>query len=221
MKTIDINASVGAGFEGDNSAHDEKIMKRISSANIACGFHGGDPAVMQRSVDFALKYDVAIGAHLGLPNLMGLDQVIAKVSPKKAKVQALYQIGALSAFAAAGSRRIQHVKLQGVLCEKAREDYELAHAIAQAVASIDDKIILMASADSQLIQAGKDVGLPVACEAFIDAIASLDALKLDSDIDSIAVDSEAPYALGLLDEIHRSLRKEGVKVAALSTPNLD
>jgi len=79
----------------------------------------------------------------------------------------------------------------------------------------------MASADSQLIQAGKDVGLPVACEAFIDAIASLDALKLDSDIDSIAVDSEAPYALGLLDEIHRSLRKEGVKVAALSTPNLD
>jgi len=214
VRTIDISASIGAGFEGENSAHDEKVMKRITSANIACGFHGGDPAVMQRSVDFALKYDVAIGAHLGLPNLMGLDQTIAKVSPKKAQVQALYQIGALSAFAAAADRRIQHVKLHGVLCDKAADDYELALSIAQAVASIDSEIIVLAAADSQMIQAGKDVGLTVACEQLI---GSVDELSLDSTIDSIAVDSEAPYALSLLDEIHRTLHKADIKAAALNS----
>ena len=38
-------------------------MPFISSANIACGYHAGDEYTMKRTVELAMKYNVAIGAH--------------------------------------------------------------------------------------------------------------------------------------------------------------
>ena len=209
-KTIDINADVGVGFEGENSSYDEKIVKRITSANIACGFHGGDPAVMQRSVDFAVKHGVALGAHIGLPGMLGFEMGDFKVSPKRVYSQVLYQLGALQAFALAQGKRVQHVKLHGALYEQSVIDVALARSVAEAVASFDDGIVLLGPVDSELLKAGSEAGLQVATETTVE---NLDELKFD--VDSITVAADQPYALRLLDELRLICQKEGISLAPL------
>jgi len=216
MNTVDINAAIGGGYEGDNSSHDERVIKRLTSANIACGFHGGDPAVMQRSVDFAVKYGVAIGAHVGLPELMGLGGSGMKASSKKSSVQTLYQIGALLAFAKAGGLRIQHVKLHGVLYEQSVEDKELATAIALAIAGLDENIIVLGPENSELLSAAEKVGLQIAREINVEQVLDEDRNLLAFDAESIFVDSEAEYAVQTLDELRRALSKESIEVATFS-----
>ncbi|MCL2437980.1 MAG: LamB/YcsF family protein [Coriobacteriia bacterium] len=211
---IDINADIGAGFEGENSAHDEKIVKRVTSVNIACGFHGGDPAVMQRSVDFAAKSAVAIGAHVGLPDLMGLVASPRKVSAKKTYTQVLYQLGALSAFAKAKGKKLQHIKLHGTLYDASVTDKELAQAISDAVLRFDEGLILLGPSGSELLAVGEVAGLRTATEALIGSAEEL-TKDLSSGIDSISVDASEPYAVRLLDELHRTLHKEEVTLYPL------
>ena len=60
MLSIDLNCDMGEGM-----LNDAAIMPYISSVNIACGGHAGDAATMQQTIDLALQYHVAIGAHPG------------------------------------------------------------------------------------------------------------------------------------------------------------
>jgi UPF0271 protein len=70
--TVDLNCDLGKSFGVYNLGHDEELLKLITSANIACGFHAGDPGTMRATVKLALERGVAIGAHPGLPNVVGL-----------------------------------------------------------------------------------------------------------------------------------------------------
>lgn len=229
-RIIDINADVGLGFEGENSAHDEKVIKRLTSANIACGFQGGDPAVMLRSVDYCVKYEVEIGASVGIPALMGFDtsedfddmhlegmsslgSSLKKVSAKKVYAQVIYQLGALMAFATARKRRVAHLKPHGALYEAACCDTQVAKSIAQAVSDVDPSIIIIAPAGSELQSASVEMGLKVRAELVVQS-ADLISQGMPADIDSIGVVSSDDYAVMLIDEILRALRKENITVQA-------
>src|SRR5450755_1854474 len=63
LGVIDLNCDMGEGMEND-----ALIMPFISSVNIACGYHAGDEATMRRTVELAVKYKVAIGAHPSYPD---------------------------------------------------------------------------------------------------------------------------------------------------------
>src|SRR5207247_10089859 len=104
---IDINCDMGESYGRWTLGHDEEIMPHITSANIACGFHGGDPHVMRRSVELALTHGVAIGAHPGLPDLMGFGRRRMDVSPQEIKDIHRYQVGALWAFVKASGSTLQ------------------------------------------------------------------------------------------------------------------
>src|SRR6266496_411302 len=56
---IDLNCDMGEGI-----GNDELIMPYISSANIACGYHAGDEKTIWKTIELAIKYNVAIGAHV-------------------------------------------------------------------------------------------------------------------------------------------------------------
>ena len=86
---------------------DEELLPFLSSANIACGFHAGDPSVMRRTVALAARHGVAIGAHVGFPDLLGFGRRRLQASPAQVQDYVTYQIGALQGFvgAAATMRR--------------------------------------------------------------------------------------------------------------------
>lgn len=165
---VDLNSDLGEGFGIYKSGNDEEIMKSVTSVNIACGFHAGDPLTMEKSVDLAIKYDVAIGAHPGLPDLMGFGRREMKITPQEAKAYVTYQVGALMAFIHAHGGILHHVKPHGALYNMAARDYNLAIAIAEAVKSIDRDLILVGLADSQILKAANEVGIRGASEAFAD-----------------------------------------------------
>lgn len=167
-KTIDINSDLGESFGAWRMGDDAALLAIVSSANIACGFHGGDPDIMRGTVAMAVQHDVAIGAHVSLPDLQGFGRREMAVTPNEAYAMTLYQIGALQAFAQAAGTRLRHVKPHGALYNMAARDAKLAAAIARAVHDFDPSLCLFGLANSALIDAGLAAGIPVAAEAFAD-----------------------------------------------------
>jgi UPF0271 protein len=168
MKDIDLNCDLGESFGAWRMGDDASLLPLISSANVACGFHGGDPQVMARTVALAMQHNVAIGAHVSLPDLQGFGRREMHVSTDEVHAITLYQIGALHAFVQAAGTRLTHVKPHGALYNMAARDRALADAIARAVHQFDPRLLLVGLAGSALLDAGKHFGLPVIAEAFAD-----------------------------------------------------
>jgi len=162
LKTIDLNADLGEGYD------DAAVMPHISSANIACGFHAGDAETMRRTVALCVEHRVAIGAHPSLPDREGFGRREMGISPEEVRAQTLYQVGALAAFARAAGTKLQHVKPHGALYNMAARDRALADAIARAVCEFDASLILVGLAASASMDAARDAGLRLAQEAFCD-----------------------------------------------------
>lgn len=168
MQTIDLNCDMGEAFGNYPMPNDDVLMDYITSANIACGFHAGDPEVMQQTVAMAIRKNVAIGAHPGLPDLQGFGRREMKITASEAYQITLYQIGALSGFVKAAGGKLHHVKPHGALYNMAAKDAELARAIVQAVYDFDATLILYALAGSQMVEAAKEMNIITASEVFAD-----------------------------------------------------
>ncbi|TRZ36183.1 LamB/YcsF family protein [Niallia circulans] len=168
MYKVDLNCDLGESFGAYTLGMDEDILRFVTSANIACGFHAGDPSVMQKTVKLALKNNVQIGAHPGLPDLAGFGRRNMKITPQEAHDMVIYQIGALAGFVKAEGTKMQHVKPHGALYNMAAKDSKLAIAIAEAVYKVDSELILFGLAGSELIRAGEKIGLQTANEVFSD-----------------------------------------------------
>ena len=155
---VDLNCDLGEG-----GAHDDLLLDGVTSANIACGFHAGDPGLMRRTLERALAKGVGAGAHPGLRDPGGFGRKATAIDPEEAHDLTLYQVGALRAFGP-----IRHVKAHGALYNMAAKDAALAQALARAVRDADPALILVGLAGSEMIRAGKALGLAVAEEAFAD-----------------------------------------------------
>jgi 5-oxoprolinase (ATP-hydrolysing) subunit A len=168
MHQIDLNCDLGESFGVYQMGMDEEILDFVTSANIACGFHAGDPSVMRKTVGLALEKGVKIGAHPGLPDLIGFGRRNMSISPQEAYDIVIYQIGALYGFLKAEGERMQHVKPHGALYNMAAKSRELSIAIAEAIYKVDPQLILFGLAGSELVRAGEKVGLQTAHEVFSD-----------------------------------------------------
>jgi UPF0271 protein len=165
---VDLNADIGESFGIDHAGQDELLVRLITSGSIACGFHAGDPSVMRRTVALAAKAGVAIGAHPGFPDLPGFGRREINAQPQEITDLVLYQVGALSAVAKAEGLSLQHVKPHGALYNMSVRRKDVAEAIARAVASFDETLILMGLPGSELLAAGSRLHLRVAAEGFAD-----------------------------------------------------
>ncbi len=162
---IDLNSDMGESFGRYTLGDDAALMPYVTSANVACGLHASDPLVMEHTVSLARQHGVGIGAHPGYPDLQGFGRRAMQLNPAEAEAFVLYQIGALAAFA---GDDLTHVKPHGTLYNQAAQDPYLAQAIARALTRFNPRLILVGLANSCLIQAGQEAGLPVAREAFVD-----------------------------------------------------
>ncbi|WP_424768442.1 LamB/YcsF family protein [Paenibacillus sp. sgz302251] len=168
MNRIDLNCDLGESFGAYTLGLDEQVLPIVTSVNIACGYHAGDPGVMRRTVKLALENNVAIGAHPGLPDLIGFGRRNMEITPQDGYDMVLYQIGALDGFVKSEGGVMQHVKPHGALYNMAAKKRELAQAIAEAVYRYNPELILFGLSGSQLIRAGEEIGLQTADEVFAD-----------------------------------------------------
>jgi UPF0271 protein len=165
---IDLNSDVGETFGPWTMGNDVDLMPHVTSANVACGFHAGDPTTLRNTVRLAKRHGVAIGAHPGFADLVGFGRREIKTTPQDIEDFVLYQVAAIAGVAAAEGLRLQHVKAHGALYNMACRDRAMADAIARAVASLDQDLILFGLPNSELLRAGAAAGLRVAAEGFAD-----------------------------------------------------
>ncbi|PKW18221.1 LamB/YcsF family protein [Saccharopolyspora spinosa] len=158
---VDLVADLGESFGAYRMGDDEALLDVVSSANVACGFHAGDPRVMDSTVRACVRRGVGVGAHPGIPDLVGFGRRALEMTPNEVRTDVLYQIGALSAFAAAHGTRLRHVTPHGRLGNLVVTDDEYAEAVADAVQSYDPLLIIVAQ-EGRLAVHARSRGLPVA-----------------------------------------------------------
>ena len=166
--SIDLNCDMGESFGAWSMGNDLAILDHVTSANIACGFHAGDPLTMQGVVRAAFDRGVKVGAHPGLPDLVGFGRRSMQITAADAYAIVVYQVGALAGFARALGGQLNHVKAHGALYNMAAKDKVLADAIARAVRDVDPTLVLFALAGSAMIEAAEQLDLAYASEVFGD-----------------------------------------------------
>lgn len=159
----DINFDLGEGIDND-----ELIMPFITSANIACGYHAGDAATMMQTVEWALKYKVAIGAHPSFFDRENFGRNEMQVESSEVYDLVTQQVYILNEIATAAGAMLHHVKPHGALYNMSAKDAVLAKTIAKAVKDFDAALVLVGLSGSHSISEAKSIGLKTASEVFAD-----------------------------------------------------
>jgi UPF0271 protein len=159
-RQIDLVADLGEGFGDWRMGDDAALLEIVTSANVACGFHAGDPRIMDRTVAECVRRGVRVGAHPSFPDLVGFGRRAMDLTSHEVRTDVVYQLGALSAFAAYHGTRVSHIAPHGRLGNlvATREDY--ADAVVDAVAHVDGGLRILAQ-DGCLATAARAAGIAV------------------------------------------------------------
>lgn len=170
MRTIDINSDLGESFGNWKMGNDELVIPEITSANVACGFHGSDPLTMIETVRRCREHGVMVGAHPGLPDLLGFGRRAMAISPDDAYAYIVYQAGALQGVAQTLGENVHHIKPHGAMYSILRTDEQLAAAAAQAILdfSADVMVYWPAPVSAALPTEARQRGIRVVGEIYPD-----------------------------------------------------
>jgi UPF0271 protein len=230
---VDLNADLGESFGRWTLGDDAALMPHLTSANVAGGFHGGDPHVLRRTVDLAVEHGVGIGAHVGLPDLVGFGRRRLALSPDELADLVLYQAGAVRAFAEAAGAELRHVKPHGAMYSMVVDDRELARALCETVAVLDVALLM----PPELAPAAEAAGISFVPEGYVDldydaegklilervkqprdpAETAERALRFarDGRVQSICIHGDGPNAVELAAAVRAALAAAGVDVSPL------
>ena len=164
----DINTNIGEGFGPYRVDGEQEILPFVTSANVACGAHSGDPSLMEAALESIRYYGLALGAHIGYPDLAGFGRREIHLSSSELRASVLYQLGALSGLARTFGLEITQVRPHGFLYRQMSHDIRIATIVARAIAEYDRWLVLLGPAGNILLASGERAGLRVAGEAWVD-----------------------------------------------------
>jgi UPF0271 protein len=165
---IDVNCDMGELPEAIADGTQESLMASLTSVNIACGGHAGDERTMSTTVEQALRWKLAIGAHPGYADRANFGRVELQLSAKEIADSVFEQVRTLAEIAAGCGACVVHVKPHGALYNQAVKNRELAKAIADGVARWDKNTVLVGLAGSPMLEVFRQAGFAVAAEGFAD-----------------------------------------------------
>ena len=143
-------------------------MPSFTSVNVACGGHAGDEQTMKTTIEQALRWKLAIGAHPGYADRANFGRVELKLPAETIASSVFKQVRALAEIAAGCGARLAHVKPHGALYNQAVRNREIAEAIAEGVARWGRDVVLVGLAGSPMLDIFRKAGFAVAAEAFAD-----------------------------------------------------
>jgi UPF0271 protein len=165
---IDLNCDMGEFPEAVADGTQEALMQSITSVNIACGGHAGDEHTMRATVEQAIRWKLAIGAHPGYADRANFGRLELQLSVEEVADSVFEQVSALAQIAANCGARLTHVKPHGALYNQAARNRELAAAIARGVARWSREVVMVGLAGSSMLEVFHEAGFTVAAEAFAD-----------------------------------------------------
>lgn len=167
--TIDLNADIGEIPDRIRSGVDDLLMACLSSANVACGGHAGDAVTMEASVASALRYGVAVGAHVAYPDREGFGRRDLSIAPETLLDAIRRQVDALEEACRRYGTRVAHVKPHGALYHRTARDPDAARLLARALEPYVG-VLLVGLAGSSALRVWREAGREVVAEGFADRL---------------------------------------------------
>jgi len=199
---IDLNCDMGELPEAIANGTQEALMRSVTSANVACGGHAGDEETMRTTIQQAVRYGVAVGAHPGYADRENFGRLELKMSAAEVANSVCEQVRALGQVAEACGARVVHVKPHGALYNQAVRSRELAGAIAEGVARWNREVVLVGLAGSLMLDVFREAGFTVAAEAFADRRYEPDGTLRSRKFEDALIrdpESAARQALGIVE----------------------
>src|ERR1700683_4336072 len=168
MKRIDLNCDMGEFPDAIYDGSQELLMPSLTSVNIACGGHAGNAQTMKATIEQALRWKLAIGAHPGYPDRANFGRLELNLSLEAITDSVFEQVTALAEVADHCGVRLTHVKPHGALYNQAAGNRMLAQAIAGGVARWSRDVALVGLAGSLMLDVFREAGFRVAAESFAD-----------------------------------------------------
>jgi 5-oxoprolinase (ATP-hydrolysing) subunit A len=168
MNCVDLNCDMGELPEAVSDGTQESLMPFLTSVNVACGEHAGDAHTMKATIEQALRWKLAVGAHPGYPDRANFGRLELDLPLEITADSVFEQVRALSEVAAGCGARLTHVKPHGALYNQAARNPALAQAIAGGVARWSRNVTLVGLAGSLMLDVFRKAGFRVAAEAFAD-----------------------------------------------------
>jgi 5-oxoprolinase (ATP-hydrolysing) subunit A len=160
---IDLNCDMGELWPLQTDGTQARLVRAVSSVNIACGAHAGDEALIAATVRLAREAGVVIGAHPGYPDRANFGRVPLNMPGEALKHCIVEQLRTLAAVA-----EFVHVKPHGALYNQAAVHREIARVITDAVAEFSRDLLLVGLAGSVMLDEFASAGFGVVAEAFAD-----------------------------------------------------
>jgi 5-oxoprolinase (ATP-hydrolysing) subunit A len=202
---LDINCDCGESYGRWSLGADEQLIPRITTASVACGWHAGDPATMRDTVALAVEHDVAVGAHPGLPDLLGFGRRAMQIAPADLRAAIVYQAGALKAFLRPYGRTLSHVKPHGALYPMLNADEQLAEAAVDAFFDVMEQPVIYwpaGSEDRALLRVCAARGVRVVGEYYPDS-------RYGADGETVVEHARAPADLEAVEAAFRRFVEHG------------
>jgi UPF0271 protein len=103
----------------------------------------------------AKEKGVGVGAHPGLPDLLGFGRRVIQMDGSEIEKHMVYQIGALQALATNAGHRVTHVSFHAAMGNMVNADPDMADAVVRAIAAIDRDLIVFGMPDTEIIRAAR------------------------------------------------------------------
>ena len=240
-RSIDLNCDLGEAPEAVADGTQESLMPFLTSVNVACGAHVGDEQTMRLTVEQALRWKLAVGAHPGYADRANFGRVELNLPLDDVAASVFEQVSSLAQIAAECGAPITHVKAHGALYNQAARNRALADAIARGVARWSREVVLVGLAGSPALDVFRDAGFQAAGEAFADrryetdgalrsrkyedalirdpAEAAAQALRLVNlgAAQTICIHGDTPGAPKIAEAVAGTLRKAGVELRRLTS----
>lgn len=161
-----INSDMAEGLGLHSFGNDDALLRVVDVVNVACGYHAGDPEVMDSTVAAAVAAGVRIGAHPGLPDLVGFGRRRMALLPGEVSSIIRYQVGALTAFLGKHGARLNHIKPHGALYGMLAGDPELMRAAVEVNLQYDVPFFGLAGTAHESVCT--ELGVEFVAELYVD-----------------------------------------------------
>jgi UPF0271 protein len=163
--TVKLNCDLGEGFD----EVDRKVMPLIDQANIACGGHAGDLASIARTVELAVKRDVAIGAHPSYPDKDNFGRKSLSMSEDALLESLIEQVGRIDLASRDAGERMAYIKAHGALYNDSAKNPSTMRTLLKLAKSFQTKLMVQALPNqSSLDTEAGELGVVLIKEGFAD-----------------------------------------------------
>ena len=173
---FDFNCDVAQSYGVYKNDSELEIAQYASSINISAGFHAGDPMSIRKALLFASENNIALGAHIGYPDIQGFGKRKMDLNKDELEALIIYQLSAIIAYAKTFDLEVEHVRAHGALKDYLNESEEGILVAIEAIKKVSPwlNLIVQTPKNKELVQ---NNGLKAALEVDFDEKTSIREIR--------------------------------------------